>query len=541
MRTFRYRRSVTSIMLVLLSALILAAFGLSLQSTEAAQACTPRGDWPIYTVARGDTLANIARRYNTSTATLISANCLTNPNRIFGGQRLRVPPGGTGISGSKPFSAIASYQRYENGFMIWLAFSGDIHVFYGQDNGTLATYPARMYGRLPDNPFFNVPSGRVRPILGFGKVWGNFQEVRDRLGWALAPERGYIARTAVRYGVRGFLITTPDGSEVGTIGSSWRFSNGEIPTLAPIPTLVPTAQGTPQVIPATFQRFENGFMLWRTDTGEIWAFIGDKQGSFTVFPPENFGDLPNNPQSETPPPGRRHPIMGFGKVWYNMPNIRPSLGWAALPEQSYTLTTRIHSQDALDVTVPGATIFVKSFPSGWTLASGALPAVPPIGPLPPVEQSFSATLTAASLTPISPPVTSTTTAAYQLYENGFMLWQQNDERVTVTVFFKDGSAQVVLKENYGGLPDNPVTDPTPENRGRPVNAFGRVWGNDAGVRGKLGWALGQEQGYTMSGYNNPMLIRLICPNLPDGRIITLQMLTVPTGGYLWREGNQCAG
>jgi LysM repeat protein len=45
----------------------------------------------IYVVRPGDTLGGIARRYNTSINTLMQLNGIRNPNRIYIGQRLRVP------------------------------------------------------------------------------------------------------------------------------------------------------------------------------------------------------------------------------------------------------------------------------------------------------------------------------------------------------------------------------------------------------------------------------------------------------------------
>lgn len=53
--------------------------------------CTPRADWSIYVVVRGDTLAHIASRSGSTVNALVAANCLPNANRIEVGQQLRVP------------------------------------------------------------------------------------------------------------------------------------------------------------------------------------------------------------------------------------------------------------------------------------------------------------------------------------------------------------------------------------------------------------------------------------------------------------------
>jgi LysM repeat protein len=54
--------------------------------------CTPRTDWTVqYTVQQGDILSSIADRVGVTTAQLAQGNCITNPNLIQVGQRLRVP------------------------------------------------------------------------------------------------------------------------------------------------------------------------------------------------------------------------------------------------------------------------------------------------------------------------------------------------------------------------------------------------------------------------------------------------------------------
>lgn len=43
-----------------------------------------------YTVKKGDTLSGIAKKYNTTTEKLVELNKISNPNRIYAGQKLRV-------------------------------------------------------------------------------------------------------------------------------------------------------------------------------------------------------------------------------------------------------------------------------------------------------------------------------------------------------------------------------------------------------------------------------------------------------------------
>ena len=43
-----------------------------------------------YTVKAGDTLSEIAKKYNTTVSTLASKNGIKNPNLIYAGQTLRI-------------------------------------------------------------------------------------------------------------------------------------------------------------------------------------------------------------------------------------------------------------------------------------------------------------------------------------------------------------------------------------------------------------------------------------------------------------------
>ncbi len=56
--------------------------------------CVPIGsDVRVYVVQSGDILSEIARRFGTTVDALVEANGIEDPDRIFPGQRLRIPGG----------------------------------------------------------------------------------------------------------------------------------------------------------------------------------------------------------------------------------------------------------------------------------------------------------------------------------------------------------------------------------------------------------------------------------------------------------------
>src|SRR5260221_4626778 len=59
--------------------------------SSSGQCIVPNG-WVAYTVQNGDTLATIAQEYGVTVEKLTAANCLDNPDMIYKGQVLAVPP-----------------------------------------------------------------------------------------------------------------------------------------------------------------------------------------------------------------------------------------------------------------------------------------------------------------------------------------------------------------------------------------------------------------------------------------------------------------
>ncbi len=80
--------------------------------SSSASGSTQRGNGEVHTVQSGETPSHIARRYGISVSALMEANGITDARRIQVGQRLNIPGGTTGITGTAS-SEPATQERSE--------------------------------------------------------------------------------------------------------------------------------------------------------------------------------------------------------------------------------------------------------------------------------------------------------------------------------------------------------------------------------------------------------------------------------------------
>ena len=118
------------------------------------------------------------------------------------------PPASAGCPYRPAALVRAAEQAFEHGRMIWLDVvssassrtgvtqAASIYVLY--DAGVLDAWGVwQIYDDTwttsePESDSKLVPApGLYQPARGFGKVWRTHPDVRDKLGWALAPERAF--------------------------------------------------------------------------------------------------------------------------------------------------------------------------------------------------------------------------------------------------------------------------------------------------------------------------------------------------------------
>jgi hypothetical protein len=136
----------------------------------------------------------------------------------------------------------AAEQAFENGRMIWLQEIPGESTRSGAAEGPLI-YVLYEDGRFPQWQRFEdtwvtgqpesassiaPPTGLYQPIRGFGKLWRNNMEVRERLGWALEQERGFDGAYQIAweptYESDGAYLRAADGRAIAlSVLGIWNF------------------------------------------------------------------------------------------------------------------------------------------------------------------------------------------------------------------------------------------------------------------------------------------------------------------------------
>ncbi len=90
---------------------------------------------------------------------------------------------------------------------------------------------------------------------------------------------------------------------------------------------------------------------------------------------------------------------------------------------------------------------------------------------------------------------SSTSSAYQTFQNGLMIWVQslgNPPQSVIYVLFNNGTYQRLTDTFEDGVDPSSTGQTPPEGFAEPVRGFGKVWRDTPGVRDGIGWASSGE-------------------------------------------------
>jgi len=98
-----------------------------------------------------------------------------------------------------PIHSQAAAQGFEHGFIIWVEASDTFYVFHAEERQTFEQLPGPLRlkpGASVDNRAGETPPPQAfEPVSGFGLLWrgevDGLEGVRQRLGWATAPEMSF--------------------------------------------------------------------------------------------------------------------------------------------------------------------------------------------------------------------------------------------------------------------------------------------------------------------------------------------------------------
>jgi len=122
----------------------------------------------------------------------------------------------------------AAHEPFERGHMIWREDTREIYALY--DDGGYETYPDTWQEGDPVVIEGTPPPDLYAPVRGFGNLYASRPQVRERLGWATAPEGGYtmwvetIPGGSGRYPGISTYFSLPDSSVVNLypFTSTWQ-------------------------------------------------------------------------------------------------------------------------------------------------------------------------------------------------------------------------------------------------------------------------------------------------------------------------------
>lgn len=115
-----------------------------------------------------------------------------------------------------PLISAGAEQPFEHGLMLWVRDQDLIYVLYG--DGGIPDYQLFVDDWDEGDPVSDTtimpPAGYYQPLRGFGLVWREQPNVRDRLGWATQPEIGYQTayQSTARWHYNEFFILAVDGN-----------------------------------------------------------------------------------------------------------------------------------------------------------------------------------------------------------------------------------------------------------------------------------------------------------------------------------------
>lgn len=157
-------------------------------------------------------------------------------------------------------------------------------------------------------------------------------------------------------------------------------------------------------------------------------------------------------------------------------------------------------------------VVVTATPEGTANTSDPSSGPLPVSPAPSAEATQDAEATPEVTSDVSPtpgptatpdvfptPIVGQILIAEQDFQNGKMFWLQPIDQVWIATTNSEGEQIWINRDDTfeEGMQENdPSLTPPAQGLLQPIRGFGRLWRNDSNLQDMLGWATGDEFGYT---------------------------------------------
>lgn len=133
------------------------------------------------------------------------------------------PPTDAGCPTAPATASLAVYQPFERGALFWIAEGRIIYALFndGRAPAWLSLSDEYRDGEPESDPSLSPPEGLQQPVRGFGLAWRSRETLRQRLGWATAPESAF--ETQLQRGASALFLRDRDGKVVGLYGEGERW------------------------------------------------------------------------------------------------------------------------------------------------------------------------------------------------------------------------------------------------------------------------------------------------------------------------------
>ena len=339
--------------------------------SDATGQALPAGCAALHTVEAGETLTGIARQYGVEVQALAHANKISDTSQLSLGQVLCIPQtAGAAPTAGKPSPTPSPTAAPASGLAI-LSLTADpnpvdrgavVRLSWTVRNAvTVTLWPLSFDSHL--NQWFRQTSATYSGTGDAELTVAVPEDTRGPLRYELeAQDSSGDKVTAQTELIQPFCNPAFFG---GPVDPSFCLHPAES-------------------APAEFQRFERGYMIWRSDTGDIFVLTQDPGlHSFWLL----WSATGASQQIGVPPAGEYAPGGHFVETWALLgpaelggaQALRDMLGWATSPVTNYTLTEQVR----LDGRFPDFDTLYLGWPDGQVaqmFTGGGIPHIGTVGP-----------------------------------------------------------------------------------------------------------------------------------------------------------------